>query len=73
MHPFCFLDPVALVISTLVRLQADYSLRANVRVMDSAGGQVEAVAGFQVQLLAKLRQAKGDTAAHHIDDFIVRM
>jgi hypothetical protein len=41
------------------------------RVMDGASWQVEAVTRSQGQLLAKLGQAKGDAAAHHIDYFII--
>ena len=59
--------------SIFVRLQADNSLRADAGIMNSAGRQIELVAGIQNKLLPQLRQAKCDTSLHHADNLVVGM
>ena len=41
--------------SIFMCLKAHHSLRADVRIMDGAGRQVESVTSFQSKLLSKLR------------------
>lgn len=57
----------------LMRLQADDSLRADVRIVDDACRQIEPVTGVQGQLFSQVGQAKGDAALHHIDDLGIGM
>jgi hypothetical protein len=62
------IDAVKLI---FVRLQADRSLRANVRIMDGAGRQIESITRFQSKLLSQLRQAECDTSLHNVDHFVI--
>ena len=51
--------------------QADHSLRANHRSMNSSSREVEPVTGFELQLLTELGQAKCDAAPDNINDFAI--
>lgn len=56
-----------------MRLQTGDSLRAHFRGVDDACGQVEAVTGVEGVPRPEFDQLKGDRAAHHVDDLIVRV
>ena len=59
--------------SIFVCLQADNSLRTDVRIMNGASWQVESVTGFERKLLSKFRQAKCDISLYNIDNLVVGM
>lgn len=59
--------------SIFASLQANHPLCTDMRVMNNARRQIEPVTGLQGQLLAKLRQAEGNTSSHNVDHFVVGM
>jgi hypothetical protein len=62
------IDPVK---SVFVRFQAGNSLRADMRIMDGACGQIESITRFQSKLLSQLRQPEHDTTLHNVDHFVI--
>lgn len=72
-EPASFATSVCFALSAFVSLQTDHALRADLGVVHHPGGQIEPVARVQLKRLIQLRQTERDRAAHHIDDFIVRV